>query len=167
LTSELHGDTFVESLSVPFPAIPMDPADPTQQRAEPNRAIRLLIEYDKSGFSITDSRPLETLAPASHALDAPRATSGFWVELRDAKKNVLYRRVMPNPVQSDVEIFDPEGLHRHAVEEPKGVFTVLVPDIPDAEEIAFVSSPPDPAKRQNAAREVAAMPLRRRRRKRG
>jgi hypothetical protein len=146
----------------------MDTSDPTQQRAEPNRAIRLLIQYDKSGFSITDSWPLETLAPASHALDAPRATSGFWVELHDAKNNVLYRRVMPNPVQSDVEIFDPEeGPHRHAVEEPEGVFTVLVPDMPDAEEIVFVSSPPDPAKRQNAARKVAAMPLRGRRRKRG
>jgi hypothetical protein len=145
----------------------MDPADPTQQRAEPNRAIRLQIRYDKSGFSITDSRPLETLAPASHALDAPRATSGFWVELRDAKNNVLYRRVMHNPVQSDVEVFDPEGLHRHAVEDPTGVFTVLVPDMPDAEEIVFVSSPSDPAKRQNAARRVAAMPLPRRRKKRG
>jgi hypothetical protein len=139
--------------------------EPPQQQ-EPNRAIRLQIEYDKSGFSIVDSWPLETLAPASHALEAPRATSGFWVELRDAKNNVLYRRVMSNPVQSEVEIFDPEGIHRHAVEEPKGVFTVLVPDMPDAEEIAFVSSPLDPAKRQNPARQVAAMPLRRRRRKR-
>jgi hypothetical protein len=138
----------------------MDPADPTQ-RAEPNRAIRLLVQYDKSGFSISESWPLETLAPASHSLDVPRATSGFWVELRDAKNNVLYRRVMQNPVPADVEVFDPEeGLHRHAVDDPKGVFTVLVPDMPDAEEIAFVSSPMDPAKRQNAARQVAALPFR-------
>ncbi len=138
----------------------MDPADPTLQ-TEPNRAIRLLVEYDKSGFSISESWPLETLAPQSHSLDAPRATSGFWVELRDAKRNVLYRRVIQNPVAADVEVFDPEeGVHRHAVEDPKGVFTVLVPDIPEAEEIAFVSSPTDPAKRQNAARQVAALPLR-------
>jgi hypothetical protein len=145
----------------------MDSSDPAQQ-AEPNRAIRLLIRYDKSGFSIAESRPLETLPPASHALEVPRATSGFWIELHDAKNNVLYRRAMPNPVQSDVEIFDPErGPHRHAVKDPEGVFTVLVPDMPDAEEIVFVSSPFDPAKRQNAARKVAAMPLRGRGRKRG
>jgi hypothetical protein len=138
----------------------MDPADPTQQAA-PNRAIRLLVEYDQSGFSIAQSSSLETLAPASHALEVPRATSGFWVELRDAKKNVLYRRVMQHPVPTDVEVFDPEvGVHRQAVEDPSGVFSVLVPDIPEAEEIAFVSSPMDPAKRQNAARQVAALPLR-------
>lgn len=146
----------------------MDPADPTQ-RAEPNRAIRLLVNYDKSGFSVSDSWDLETLAPPSQSLDPARGTSGFWVELRDAKNNVLYRRVMQNPVPPDVEVFDPEeGLHRVAVDEPKGVFTVLVPDLPDAEQIAFVSSPMDPAKRQNPAREVAALPLRGRRRgKRG
>lgn len=144
----------------------MDPADPTQQ-AEPNRAIRLLVEYNESGFTISQSWPLETLAPPSHARDVPRATSGFWVELRDAKNNVLYRRVMPDPVQTDVEVFDPEGLHRQEVEAPRGSFTVLVPDLPEAEQIAFVSSPSDPAKRQNAARQVAAMPLRGGGRKRG
>jgi hypothetical protein len=138
----------------------MDPSD-ARQRAEPNRAIRLLVEYDKSGFTIKANWSLETFAPPSHALAVPRATSGFWVELRDAKGKVLYRRVMQNPVQTEVEVFDPEeGPHRHAVEEPSGVFSILVPDMPDAEQIAFVSSPPDPAKRQNAAREVAAMPLR-------
>ena len=146
----------------------MDPADPTQ-RAEPNRALRLLVKYDKSGYSISETWPLETLAPASHALETARATSGFWVELRDAKNNVLYRRVMQHPVPADVEVFDPEqGVHRQAVDDPEGVFTVLVPDLPEAAEIAFVSSPMDPAKRQNAARQVAALPLRGQRRgKRG
>jgi hypothetical protein len=138
----------------------MDPADSTR-RADPNRAIRLLVEYDESGFTIRESWELETLAPASHAREVPRATSGFWVELRDGKNNVLYRRVMPDPVQTEVEVFDPEmGVHRQEVDAPRGSFTVLVPDLPEAEQIAFVGSPRDPAKRQNAARQVAAMPLR-------
>jgi hypothetical protein len=138
----------------------MDSEDTTQQ-AEGNRAIRLLVEYDASGFKVRDRWQIETLAPPSHPLQVPRATGGFWVELRDAKNNVVYRRVMPNPVQTEVEVFDPElGPHRQPTDATNGSFTVLVPDIPEAEQLAFVSSSSDPARRQNAARLVTAVPLR-------
>jgi hypothetical protein len=138
----------------------MDSRD-TTQRTEGNRAIRLLVEYDESGFKVRDRWEIETLAPPSHPLEVPRATSGFWVELRDAKNNVVYRRVMPNPVQTDVEVFDPEfGPHRQPTDAKSGSFTVLIPDLPEAEQLAFVSSPSDPARRQNPARMVAAVPLR-------
>lgn len=145
----------------------MDPMDPAQQ-AEPNRAIRLLIEYDGSDFSIGRSWPVETLAPASHSLDARPRASGFWIELRDGDDKLLYRRVLHNPVQADVEVFDPDrGPRRVALDEPRGVFTILVPDLPEAEEIAIVSSPTDLRKRESPARQVARLPLPGRRRKRG
>src|SRR6266508_2208561 len=134
--------------------------DRTQQ-PEPNRAIRLLIEYDQSRFTVRESWSLETLAPPSHPLVAAQAQSGFWFELRDGKDSVVYRRVMENPVQFDVEVHDPErGPYRRAVEEPKGVFTILIPDLPEAQEIVFVSSPLDPAESAGPAEQVARLTLR-------
>jgi hypothetical protein len=145
----------------------MDSMDPAQQ-AEPHRAIRLLIEYDGSQFSISKSWQVETVAPASHSLEPRLNATGFWIELRDAGDKLLYRRILHNPVRVDAEVFDPElGLRRVALEEPKGVFTVLVPDLPDAQEIAIVSSPIDLRKRESLARQVARLPLPGRRRRRG
>jgi hypothetical protein len=145
----------------------MDSIDSAQQ-AEPNRAIRLLIEYDRSGFSISKSWHIETLAPASHSLETRLNASGFWIELRDGSDKLLYRRVLHDPAPVDVEVFDPDrGLRRVALDEPKGVFTVLVPDLPDAEEIAIVSSPIDLRKRESTARQVARLPLPGRKRRRG
>jgi hypothetical protein len=76
--------------------------------------------------------------------------------------------VLHDPAPVDVEVFDPDrGLRRVALDEPKGVFTVLVPDLPDAEEIAIVSSPIDLRKRESAARQVTRLPLPGRKRRRG
>jgi len=145
----------------------MDSMDPAQQ-AEPNRAIRLLIEYDRSGYTIGDSWLVETLAPASHSLEPRLNASGFWIELRDAGNKVVYRRVLHDPAPPDAEVFDPErGLRRVALDDPKGVFTVLVPDLPEAEELAIVSSPMDLGKRASAARQVARLPLPGRKGRRG
>jgi hypothetical protein len=130
------------------------------QHPEPSRAIRLLIEYDRWQLAVRDRWVMEKHVPPSDALGAAEAQSGFWFELRDANDRVLYRRVMDNPIRADAEVHDPDvGLYRQAVRDPKGVFAILVPDLPEAEEIAFFSSPLDPGQSANAADEVSRLAL--------
>ncbi len=106
------------------------------------RAIRLLVSYDGDQLTVIDRRPVDTPAPPSDPIQGFEGQSGFWFELRDAQSNVLYRRVASNPIQQEVEAFEPDGTAtRHVIEKPSGVFTVLVPDVPEADHVAVVSSP--------------------------
>ena len=63
----------------------------------------------------------------------------------------------------DAEVFseDPEhSVARVPVDVPKGVFMVLVPDIPEARDVAVVSSPPGELGARTAASEIARFELR-------
>lgn len=105
-------------------------------------AIRLLIQYDGDQLTVIDRREVETAAPPSDQLKGFEGQSGFWFELRDANGQALYRRVMQSPIQQEVEAFEPDGsATRHVIEKPQGVFSVLVPDVPEADHVAIVSSP--------------------------
>lgn len=112
------------------------------QLAPRHTAIRLLVAYDGDQLNVIDRRRVEMTTPASDPIQGFAGQSGFWYELRDANDNVLYRRIAENPVKQEVEAFEPDGsATRHVVDRPSGVFTVLVPDIPEADHVAIVSGP--------------------------
>lgn len=112
------------------------------QLAPRHMAIRLLVAYDGDQLNVIDRRRVEMTTPPSDPIQGFAGQSGFWYELRDAGDNVLYRRIAESPITQEVEAFEPDGsATRHVIEQPKGVFTVLVPDIPEADHVAIVSSP--------------------------
>jgi hypothetical protein len=141
-----------------------------RERSRPpqtNRALRLIIKYDDGKIVVSDRQYLEKATPPSDALRGYEGQSGFWYELRDAKRKILYRRVASNPIQFDVEVHDPEtGPRRYPVRKARGLFTVLVPDLPEADSLVLVSSPLDPRKRMASAKLLARIPLREKRRAR-
>ena len=114
-----------------------------------------------SGFKVRDRWQIETLAPPSHSLQVPRATSGFLgrVARREEQRRLSASDAEPGTRQRS-RCSTPSLAHRQPADAATGSFTVLVPDIPEAEAAAFVSSSSDPAKRQNAARLVTAVSLR-------
>ncbi|MBZ4319244.1 hypothetical protein [Streptomyces huiliensis] len=138
-------------------------------------AVRLIFEYEGPDIRLVsrqrvDAAPpptddlSETTGPAgSDATDERPGVKGFWVELRDARQQPLYRRVMHPPVRYDAEVFsdDPDrSLARVPVDEPKGAFAVLVPELADADHVALVSSPLAPGPTVAPAAEVARFALR-------
>ena len=127
------------------------------------RSLRLTIEYRGSDLSVVDRRSVEMLAPVSDAIRGYDGQSGFWYELRSSTGETVYRRVIHNPIRADVEEHTVEPTlmtRRHAVAEPSGVFTVLVPDDPQAAKLVLFSSPADPAAVAQPAGQIAEFDLR-------
>lgn len=103
---------------------------------------RLTFTYSDGEIELVSSQQVEITLPAkppSRKRAAKRPE--FWYELRDAQADVVYRLDAPDPIPTDVEVFsdDPKRTIERSPNPPKeGVFTVLMPEIEDAEEILLM-----------------------------
>jgi hypothetical protein len=130
------------------------------ERIPSQRALRLLVEYRGTRLTLRDRTRVEKAIPPSDAIRGFEGESGFWVELRSKNGELLYRRIIHNPIAYDVEAYDEErGPRRHRVGAPAGVFSVLVPDLPEADSLVVVSSPLDPDKAAQPAEPLARIPV--------
>jgi hypothetical protein len=130
-------------------------------RAAAPRALRMLLDYEGDRITVRERLTVEAATPASDPIRGFEGQSGFWYELRDAKGALLYRRITGHPIRSEVEEHDPDtGFHRHAVEKPTGVFTVLLPDLPKAATLVIVGSPVKPEQHAKPATPLATFPFR-------
>lgn len=77
--------------------------------------------------------------------DTQNNRSGFWFEITGDKQNVLYRRVIDNPIKTDIEVFsdekETESISRHKISDIKGAFSIVIPDISEAEGLDLFGSP--------------------------
>jgi hypothetical protein len=134
------------------------------QAANPGepRAIRLMFSYEGDVVTLTHAEPVAMLVPPTDSLDHPVATSGFWLELHDADGTRAYRLRMHDPLVRDVEIFpeEPGGeIVRHRVDRPHGVFTAVVPDLPEARQLVLASRPAGRVAEADRASEIARFDL--------
>jgi hypothetical protein len=109
----------------------------------PSRAVRLRFAYEGNDVRLVSQQRVEMIVPPADALSGFASEQGFWVEVRTAQEEVLHRRVMHDPLRQDVEVFSPDpaqSIVRTPVERPSGTFTVLVPDIDEADHVALMSS---------------------------
>ena len=115
-------------------------------------------------------------APPSDPIEEVAARAGFMVDLKDEQDQTLYRRVMHDPIQRDVEVFSPDPrqtVQRAPVALPRGVFSVVLPEIEAAQAVSLIGPPPPSAERrlgvaraeaiQEPAREIARFELKPRR----
>jgi hypothetical protein len=127
-------------------------------------ALRLTFSYEGNTVQLLTQQNLDTLVPPSDSLDDFTGQAGFWYELRDAAAQPVYRRIMENPIQFSLEgpPDDPENmsdLHRVQVDNPLGVFTLLVPNLAEAQTLALVSSPLDSETLAEPATDLAVFDL--------
>ena len=58
---------------------------------------------------------------------------------------MLYRRIIDNPIKTDIEVFSDEkvteSVSRHKVSDIKGAFSIVIPDIPEAKGLDLFGSP--------------------------
>jgi hypothetical protein len=142
----------------------MSSFQPTSKRG--SRAMRLTFAYEGEEIRLVERQSIEKRVRASDPIlekgEAGRY-SGFWIELRDAEGQTLYRRVLHDPIQTSVEVpsDDPnQSFSRHTVENPRGTFFVILPDLDRADRLVVFSSPPDPEfKGRAGAREIARLDL--------
>jgi hypothetical protein len=131
--------------------------------AEPRGAVRLTFRYEGDEVRLVSSRRVDKLLPPGEPAAAERP--GFFAEVRGPDDRILDRRLLHQPVRRDAEVFtgDPERpLARVPVERPAGVFSLLVPDLEEADYVALVerAAPAEPGLAAAAPTELIRVPLR-------
>ena len=109
--------------------------------AGPQRVWRLVYAVTDDGVRILYGRRVEMTVPPSDPLEDEAASVGFWAELRDADEQALYRRVMADPFEVDIEVPGEPGdpsFTRLPAPAAGGSFTVLVPDLPGADHVSLM-----------------------------
>jgi hypothetical protein len=127
---------------------------------EPTRATRLLVEYDGDDLRVTSSQSVRMRVPASDPTYAFQEQSGFWLEVRAADQECLYRKVLHHPMDGELEApsGDPERPFTMTRAPAKGVFVLVVPELSEGRELVLYASPArDP---NSSARAFAAIDLR-------
>jgi hypothetical protein len=107
------------------------------------RVVRLTFTYEGDDVRLASQQPVEMIIPPTDALSGYEGEQGFWVEVRSGQDETLHRRVMDDPLRQDVEVFSPDpeqSVARTPVEKPSGIFTVLVPDLDEADHVTLMSS---------------------------
>ena len=128
-----------------------------------NYALRLTFAYEGDDLRLVKRQRLEMIAPPPDPTTGYEGQSGFWFELQDVAGRVLYRRVLHQPIQYDVEIYpaDPAlPLTRRRLDEPRGIFVLLAPDLEQARTLVICGSPRDPEMAHLPAAEIARFDLR-------
>lgn len=115
-----------------------------QSAPPPSRTLRLTFAYDENGIRLLRSQSVEMIAPPSVVPPPPKGQAGYWFEVRDAKGELVHHRPLHDPVRNDLEVFsdDPkQSITRVPNPNPRGEFTVLVPDLPDAAALILMGPP--------------------------
>ena len=130
---------------------------------KPAKAVRMIFAFEGEHVQLISQQSVEMILPPSDPVKGVEGQKGFWYELRDAQDHPLYRQVMHNPMQEDVEVFsdDPkQSIARQTMPNRKGVFVVVVPDTADGHAVTLSSSPRRVQLAYQPAREIARVALR-------
>lgn len=131
------------------PALPPEGPQRLARDGDEPRAWRLTYTYDASGIRLVAQQRVATLAPPDDSELTERGRAGYWVEIRDAAGEALYRQVITTPFRTMVEAHSPDPgrtpVHVPA-SRPEGAFQVVVPDLPEAHEVVLhgLTAPGEP-----------------------
>ena len=137
-----------------------DSAGSTGQRPGPVR--RLTFEYDGDQIKLVSDKPVTMIVPPVQPSEAQPGHGALSLVLRDDADRALLHVTRANPIRYDAEVFSPDGdrtMQRVPVERPKGAFTILVPDHPDARKIELIGTPLKPEAHAEPARSLATFAL--------
>ena len=132
-----------------------------EHMAQPATAgsVRFIFEYEGNQIRLVSRQEINVEPPRSDPKTAPAEQVGFWLEVRDAKLQVLHRQIMHDPVMTHPEVFSDESgktIVRSEVAAQKGAFSVVIPRIAGGDHLAFIRM--DLQARAKVARELAAVP---------
>jgi hypothetical protein len=72
------------------------------------KAKRFTFMYQGLNFRLISQQRVEKELPPSNLLDTKKGKGGFWIELTDSQKKILYQKSIIDPIQTDIEVFSNE-----------------------------------------------------------
>jgi hypothetical protein len=112
----------------------------------PNRAIRLIFEYDGDQVRLVSQQPVDMVITGFDLAQTER--QGYYVDTRNAAGRTLARVPARNAFAASTEVFPekPGGaITRVDVPKPRGAFTVIIPAPSEADHVSLVQVKPGQA----------------------
>ena len=116
---------------------------PAKPMNHTNKAIRLTFSYEGDNLRLLSKQNIDKLVFFDPELNIENR-SGFFYQLVDSNNKSILKGVIPTPIVPDREIFSDqpnESIIRKPVPEMRGTFSVLVPDISEAESLDILGTP--------------------------
>jgi hypothetical protein len=118
----------------------------------------LTFRSTDDAIELADVQQVIQWVPPSEYLEERGDRSGYWLELRNAAGAPLFREDLPPTLGEDYEIFpeDPAGeIVRRPGTRRTHTFTIVVPEMTEAQQLALVGSPVVAERRSEAAADLA------------
>ena len=102
--------------------------------------LRLLFRVTGEQLELLSATPVDMVCPPGPADPPdPRTHGGYWFEVRDAKGDRVFARVVDDPFTWSVEEYSPDGrITRHTGPVEDATFEVLVPDGAGATDVVLL-----------------------------
>lgn len=137
--------------------IPTHPVDTRMYRT----SWRLVFRFDGESIALVRRERLQKVAPGTTP-DAPTPgrNSGAWLDVLDRSGRRLFHRLLADPLRTRAEHHSPDGRIEVHVRAPEPCeFSVIVPDLPGAAEVALYASPTEHERMREPAQEIGRFPL--------
>ena len=121
--------------------------------SNPPHALRLTFAYRGAQIRVIGSERVAMIVPAPSTAPPQAGQTGYWLAVLDAAGHTLYHRPLHDPIKVDIEAYAPDprqSITRVPIPQREGQFTVLIPDVADAQTFEL-HGPADPAQRDEPA----------------
>ncbi len=112
-------------------------------RPPTRQALRLTFQFDGDNIELVSTQRLRKLVPPMVGNPPEEGRHyGEWLQVRDGDDRLLFTRLLNDPLRTRVEVHDPDSGPHIVVGPPgRGIFDVLVPDLPEASTAVLYASP--------------------------
>jgi hypothetical protein len=128
-----------------------------------NRTVRLIFEYQGDEVQLVNQQKVRMIRPTTSVQPQNDEQANFWYELKNSQDQSIFRQAVPNPISFDTEVFsNDEGeasVYRQRLEQSKGTFILLIPDLPESDSVLLFSQPLEPSARSDRPTELGRFNL--------
>jgi hypothetical protein len=130
--------------------------------SQPGPVRRLTFRYDGDRIELVSDQTVTMTVPRPQPADVAPPHGALSLVMRDDQDQPLAQVTHVSPIAHDAEVFAPPGEspQRVPVAQPKGAFTILVPDVPGAQKIELIGPPLKPDAHLEPPQHLGTFPLR-------
>lgn len=138
------------------------------------KTLRLVYAYEGDEIKLVSKQSVDMRLPTPETKQDVLNSPGLRYELRNKAEHSLFANIVENPIRNDIEVFSDNPEHtarRVEMPQKKGVFVLLVPEVPEAENLVFLENKPserteralkagEPMKAEVETKEIARFSMR-------